>query len=140
MNWLNYLIKIYKSLAIISFTILIIFATFIIYLEVNQLFNITEIINEEVLEIANEKFKSGSIYEDNLPNKHTNKCIFNIFSDLFNKSSCSYKYYPSYFVKYNPTFKDNNIYLPHLIIEYISDTELLKRDLIAIITEYLSNI
>ena len=91
-------INIFKHVMLNFAIISIIFLAFILYLEVNQLFNMTEVISKEVLEAANESIKLGDIYNENI-SKCTNKCIFSIFSDLFEKSKCSNKYYPSYFVK-----------------------------------------
>jgi len=43
--------------------------------------------------------------------KYTNKCVFSVFSDLFDKSYSSYKYYPSCFIETNVKIinEENNI-------------------------------
>ena len=114
-------------------TIFILLLSLVLYLEISQLFDI-DTINKESLEIANENLNLLN-YDNSISNKKTNKCIFGIFSELFEKSNSSFKYYPSNFAKYDITYKYSNLHLPDDIIEYMNSTEALKRDLIAIATE-----
>ncbi len=116
---------------IISYFILIIY---VVFLQVDQLYSFEEI-NEEILNISNHIIKSSEIGRPEDIN--TKQCVFNHFITLFNKNA-TYNYYPSYFAKHNFAYNNENIYLPWVMTEYIAETELLKRDLIAIITEYLS--
>jgi hypothetical protein len=138
MNLYKNILNAYRYIMLILVIILLIFTIFIIYLEVSQLFDMPDIINEEVLEIANESIKPVDSYKENFYKKSINKCIFSIFSDFFVKSNTSYKYYPNCFMEYDYPYKYNNTCLPDQIIEYIISTETLKYDLMAIATECTS--
>ena len=128
MKLLNNILSIYKYVILILATMLIILFILILYLEVCQLFNMIEVINKETLEIANESIKSIDLNYENTSNKCTNKCVFGLFSHLFERSDNSFKYYPSNFVKYDYPYKYNNIYLPENVIEYLNSVEILRED------------
>jgi hypothetical protein len=114
--------------------IYLILILYVVYIEVGQLYSFEEI-NEEVLNISNNIIKSPEA--DKSVDINTKQCIFKPFITLFNKSATS-NYYPSYFAKHYFAYDYDKIYFPWDIVEYMAEAELLKRDLIAIITEYLS--
>jgi hypothetical protein len=107
-----------------------------------------DLINDEIFSTLNEKFESTVISET--LNSGTKQCIFNPFVKIFNSTY----YFPSRFISvefnkdkvfniseyiYSKQFVilDNNSIL---FTQYVNNTELLKHDLNAIITEYLSTI
>jgi len=73
-------------------TILLIFVTFLIYLEVSQLFNVVEVIDKEILQA------SYNVISKNTHNEKADNTTFNIIIGLFKTTDSSYPYYPSYFV------------------------------------------
>lgn len=129
-------------------TILLIFITLIICLDASQItYNLA---NDQIFSISDNNFKS-TVTSDTLDTLSTKQCIFNPFIKVF---SSTY-YFPSYFlptelrvdIKYLNLLEDiyykqlsilDNNY--KLFIEYTKNTELLKYDLNAIITEYISTI
>ena len=140
---------VFKRIIFIIITTLLIIVTFVIYLEVSQLFNVIEIIDKEILEISKESIVSSDIYKENTHEKCTNKSLFNIFTNLFKVTNSSYEYYPNYFVPNE--FENNNIYSSNNIIskqfsvlnkivksyaEYYNSNEALKYDLNTIRTEF----
>ena len=135
MKLFNRILNIYKYLILSLVTILMLFLALIFFLELSQLFDIVDIIDKNTLEIANENIKFLGNNTDGVCNKPTNRCIFAIFSHLFDKSNNSYKCYPSKFIKNDITYKYNNLYLPDEVEEYIKSSEQLRDDLIAIATE-----
>lgn len=128
---LPHLFKYIIPIFIATYLILIVYVVFI---QVDQLYNFEEI-NEEILNISNNIIKSSEIEKS--VDIHTKQCVFKPFITLFNNSATC-NYYPSYIAKHNFAYNNENICLPADILEYMAETELLKRDLIAIITEYLS--
>lgn len=132
MKSFNYIIKSFKHILFIFLAISIIFFTFVLYLDISECLDKTNIISKEVLEKANDNIMSNDVCNNSYKK---NKCIFGLFSDFFEKSSNNNKYYPSYFVKYDTTYEYNNTYLPDYVIDYINKTEALKQDLISIAVE-----
>jgi len=146
------------SIDIIIFTLYAMFlacGTFILFYTVSELFNIVETMNNNTLVIS-----SGTLLSDSLERntyKDSNKCIFNILNDLFDKSSSS-RYYPSYFIDSNININlfqiakgNDNISLLDYITskqfyvldstvqsfsEYFYNNDLLKYDLNKIAKEY----
>jgi hypothetical protein len=108
--------KFFKYKYYILATVFLLFVAFIIYLDISSLFNVlfcTETIPKEILDLSNNVLQLD-VSKQNSTVKYTNKCIFGIFSDLFEKSN-SYRYFPSYFLD-NPLKYSSNI-KPLLICE-----------------------
>lgn len=124
------LFKYIIPLLILAYLILIIY---VVYIKVDELYNFEEI-SEEILNVSNHIIKSSEI--DKSVDIVTKQCVFKPFITLFNKSATC-NYYPSYFAKHNFVYY-NDINYPGDMIAYVAETELLKRDLIAIVTEFLS--
>lgn len=144
-NWKEYNIGI---ILLILYAILLISGTFILFYTASVLLDVVETSNNALL--INSDILLSDTMEENAY-KYSNKCIFNVFSDLFDKSS--YRYYPSYFIGSNKNLinENNNIPLLNYIIskqfyilnnavqnfsEYFGKNELLKYDLNSIVTEY----
>jgi hypothetical protein len=75
------------------------------------LFNIFDLLNNgNTLEVINQDILSLDV-KQKTSSKYTNKCVFNIFSDLFDNSYSYSKYYPSCFIETNVKIinKENNI-------------------------------
>lgn len=129
-------------------TILLIFIILIICLEASQFsYYLT---NDEIFSTLNDKFEY-TVNSETLNSVCNKQCIFNPFVKLFNSTS----YFPSYFLsaELNINIQDFNlseyIYSKQFVIldgnsklflEYVNNTESLKYDLNAILTEYLSTI
>jgi hypothetical protein len=118
---------------------------------------ITENINNN-LEIINQSTLSSDIVKENSYIKRTNKCVFSIFSDFFDKPYSSYKYYPNQYdlnnffgININTTHVDNKVSTLDYIkskqfyvldktvqqfTKYFNNNELLKYDLNAIAAEF----
>jgi hypothetical protein len=152
-DWKEYSLNV---LIFILYSIFLVLSTFIIFYATSILFNIllcTETINNNNLEVIGQSTMSSDIMKENTSVKYNNKCAFSIFSDFFDKSCSSYKYYPKYFIgtNLNITYGDNNLSSLNYIIskqfyvldktvqeftKYFNNNESLKYDLNAIATEY----
>jgi hypothetical protein len=97
-NYLNFAVNknesiffILKFIIFLFVIILLLFYTFLVYLEINQIFDVIEIIDDGILQA------SESVIFDNSNNENTDISIFGLYIELF-KTNSSYIYYPSYFV------------------------------------------
>jgi len=135
-DWKEYSINV---LIFILYSIFLVLSTFIIFYATSVLFNVllcSEIINNN-LDVINENTISSNVIKENTFVKCTNKCLFSVFSDFFDKSNF-YRHYPGCFIEYDYPYKYDNIYLPDHAVQYMNNAEALKCDLIAIATECTS--
>jgi hypothetical protein len=129
-------------------TILLIFIALILCLEASQFSY--DLNNDQIFSVLNDRFEY-TVIDEAFNSVCAKPCIFNPFIKVFSNTF----YYPScflpsetrvgiedlnlleyiYFKQFN--ILDNN---SNLFTQYVNNTELLKYDLNAIITEYLSTI
>jgi len=127
-------------------TIILLFIILIFYLEASQFSY--DLVNYEIYSISNNNLES-TVCSETFNNVCTKQCIFDPFIKIFNSTS----YSPSYFlpVEFKVNVKDYSL-LEHiytkqfaildknskLFYEYVNNTESLKCDINAIVTEYIS--
>jgi hypothetical protein len=143
------------SISVIIFILYYMFlfsSTFILFYTTYKLFNIFDVLNNgSTLEVINQDILPLDVEQKTI--KYTNKCVFNIFNDIFNRFYSSYTYYPSCFIETNVRIinEENNfssldyIYSKQFYIldksvksfmNYYDCNERLKYDLNAIRIEY----
>jgi hypothetical protein len=124
------------------------FIALIICLEVNQISY--DLANDEIFNTLNDKFEN-TVVSETFNSVCTKQCVFDPFIKVFNSTS----YFPSYFLpaEIKADVKDFNLleyiyfkqfsildYKSKLFIQYFNNSELLKYDLNAIVTECFNTI
>lgn len=148
-GWKEYSLDI---IIFILYIISLICGIFILFYIINEIIYLINVVDKNILEVVADITISENITKESVYVKQTNKCIFNVFIDLFNSSS-SFKHCPDYFIdsKIKLINEKNNIPLTDYIIskqfyilnntvqsfsEYFNKNELLKYDLNSIVKEY----
>lgn len=120
--------------------------------------NFNLLIEEDILLMTSDKNKMNTeiIYlymkQELLNNNYNNKVfIFNYFMDLFNKSHSTYRYFPSYFLNFNPNYINIDHNLDYLREEATKNYEIfilkyknnslnsILNDLHVIVKDYINN-